>query len=112
MEIPETFSKENKPKRYRIFFFLFLSMTVACGVFAWLYWIQKNETQTVVTENILITAESEVVKRDLQQLQIEYQALQTNDAALQKEIEEKKEHIAQLQADAEKHKNDAYIIAR
>jgi len=105
METPETIPKENKPKRDKLFLYLFLLMTISSVMLGWLYWSQKSETQTVVTE-------SEVVMRDLQQLQTEYEALQTNDIALQKEIEEKKERIAQLQADAEKHKDDAYIISK
>ncbi|MFI5163651.1 MAG: coiled-coil domain-containing protein [Bacteroidia bacterium] len=102
----ETTSKENKPKRDKLFLYLFLLMAIACGILAWLYWGQKNETDTVVTENIQITAESEVVKKDLQQLQTEYDALQTNDAALKGEIEEKKALIEQLQKEVKAGKYD------
>ena len=87
-------------------------MTGICGVLGWLLFSQKTETETVVAENIHITAESEVVKRDLQQLQTEYAMLETNDSFLKAEIDEKKILIEQLQRDAEKHKDDAYIIAR
>lgn len=99
-------------KNNRLFLYLFILMTVACGVFAWLYWIQKNETQDVTTENIQITQESEVVKRDLQQLQTDYDALKTDDESIKKEIEEKKAQIEVLQKEAEKHKNDAWVISR
>jgi len=112
METTETAQQEQKPKRNKLFLYLFLFMTIACAVLAWLFWTQKNETQTVVTENIQITQESEVVKKDLNQLQTEYDALKTDDEGIKKEIEEKKEEIAKLQAEAEKHKNDAYIISK
>lgn len=112
METPENTSPDQKPKRDKLFIYLFFFMTAASATLGWLYWIQKSETDTVITENIQITSESEVVKRDLQQLQTEYETLQTNDVALQKEIEEKKELITQLQAEAEKYKNDRRIIAK
>lgn len=112
METTETSSQQKKKKQNKLFLFLFLFMTFACGGFAWLYWIQKNETQSVIGENISITQESEIVKRDLQQLQEEYNELQTNDTILKNEISEKTELIAKMQADAEKHKNDRYIIAK
>jgi hypothetical protein len=53
-----------------------------------------------------------MVKRDLQQLQKEYSELKTTDSLLKKEIQEKTALIVQLQQEAEKHKNDAYIIAQ
>ena len=112
METPENTSPDQKPKRDKLFIYLFFFMTAASVTLGWLYWIQKSETDTVITENIQITSESEVVKRDLQQLQTEYETLQTNDVALQKEIEEKRELITQLQAEAEKHKNDRWIMAK
>ncbi len=112
METNETTPKEEKQKRDRLFLYLFLLMTVICAVLVWLLMNQKTETQTVVAENIQITQESEEVKRDLQNLQTEYAMLETNDVFLKAEIEEKKKLIEQLQRDAEKHKDDAYIIAR
>jgi len=112
MEKTETSSQQEKPKQNKLFLFLFIFMTAACGVFAWLYWIQKSETQSVVGENIQITQESETVKKDLQQLQKEYEGLQTTDSLLKNEIQEKATLIAQMQIQAEKHKNDAYIMAK
>lgn len=112
METTETPSQQNKPKQNKLFLFLFLFMTIACAVFAWLYWIQKSETQSVIGENISITQESEIVKRDLQQLEKEYNELQTTDSLLKNEIQEKATLIAQMQIQADKHKNDAYIMAK
>jgi hypothetical protein len=56
--------------------------------------------------------ERDNVKADLLELQQEYATLQTNDVALQKELEEKRTQIAELLEQAEKHKNDAYIISK
>lgn len=112
METTETSSKQEKPKQNKIFLFLFVFMTVTTAVFAWLYWIQRSETQSVIGENIQITQESEAVKKDLQQLQKEYEELQTTDSLLKNEIQEKATLIVQMQVEAEKHKNDAYIMAK
>ena len=112
MDTTEPTQEEQKPKRDKLFLYLFIFMTLVCGTLAWLYWSQKNETVAVTTENIQITAESEVVKRDLQQLQTEYEALKTDDETMKKEIEDKKAEIEQLQIQAEKHKNDVFIIAK
>ena len=108
----ETTQKENKPKQNKLFLFLFVFMTVATAVFAWLYWIQRSETQSVIGENIQIAQESEAIKKDIQQLRKEYEGLQTTDSLLKNEIQEKATLIAQMQIEAEKHKNDAYIMAK
>lgn len=112
METSVHTEKQQHPKREKFLLFLLFFMTIATSVFAWLYWIQKNEIQGVTAENIQITAESETVKRDLQQLQAEYNSLETDNTELQKQIDEKKALIEQLQEQAEKHKNDVYIITK
>lgn len=104
--------QQDKPKQNKLILLLLVFMSMGCAVFAWLYFVQKGETETVTTENIHLTQESEVVKRDLQQLQKEYDELQTTDSLLKNEIQEKAALIAQLQQEAEKHKNDARIIAK
>lgn len=110
METTETPGQEKK--KGKVVLLLLIFMTITSAVFAWLYWIQKSEKDTVITENIQITQESEIVKRDLQQLEAEYDALKTDDENIKKEIEEKKALIEQLQKEAEKHKNDAWIISK
>ena len=112
METNETSPSEEKEKRDKRFLYLFLLMTGISLVLGILLWNQKTETQTVVAENIQITSESEVVKKDLQQLQTDYAMLETNDTFLKAEIQEKKAEIEQLQREAEKHKDDAFIIAK
>ena len=78
----------------------------------WLYWQEKNKAaeQIVVTEKVLV--EKNTIQSDLLALQKDYESLKTNDAALQKEIDDKKAYIEQLLKEAEKHKGDAYIIAK
>lgn len=78
----------------------------------WLYLQEKNKaaTEIVVKEQVIV--ERDHVKNDLLQLQKDFEGLKTSDLALQAEIETKKAEIAQLLEDAEKHKGDAYIIAK
>jgi hypothetical protein len=104
--------KSTSGRSKKFLLLLVLLMTLVASVFAWLYWIQKNKTQEVITENMQVTAEAEIVKRDLQQLQKEYESLKTTDSLMKNEIHEKSILIAQMQIEAEKHKNDAYIIAK
>ena len=110
METSETPKQEKKQNKVVLLLLIFMSITTI--VFAWLYWIQKGEKEEVVADNIQITEQSEEVKRDLNQLQTEYDALKTDDEGIKKEIEEKKALIEQLQKEAEKHKNDAWIISK
>jgi hypothetical protein len=70
----------------------------------------KAANEIVVKEQVIV--ERDNVKSDLLQLQKDFDNLQTNDKALQAEIEAKKAEIAQLLIDAEKHKGDAYIISK
>lgn len=102
----------EKQKQNKLIILLLILMSMGCAMFAWLYFIQKSEYESVTTENIQLTQESEIVKRDLQQLRKDYEQLKTTDSALQAEIREKTELIAKLQIEAEKHKNDAYLIAK
>ncbi len=77
----------------------------------WLYWKEKNKLveQKIITEKIYV--ERDNVQADLIVLQKEYEELQTSDAKMQVEIEEKKARIAELIEEAKKHKNDARIIS-
>jgi len=70
----------------------------------------KAAKEVVVKEQIIV--ERDNVKSELLQLQKDFGNLQTNDKALQAEIEAKKAEIAQLLEDAEKHKGDTYIISK
>lgn len=96
---PETPKKEEK--KDRIFLYLFILMTLSSITLGWLYWTQKNQVEVVVAENVQITSEAEILKRDLQKLQEDYAVLETNDQFLQAEIEEKRKLIEDLQKQVE-----------
>jgi len=80
-----------------------------------LYLKYKNEvSQTTAQTEIIKTVyvERDNIKNDLVKLKDEYASLQTNDAKLQAEIDEKRTQIEKLLKEAEKHKNDAYYISK
>jgi len=107
---------ENKPEEKKsnnkTLLILLLLLLLGNGTFAWLWWSERGRanTEIIVKEQVII--ERDNVKNELLVLQEEYAALQTSDKAVQVELEQKRAEIAELLEQAEKHKDDAYIISR
>jgi len=101
--------KKSDNKKFVIIIVLLLLGNIA---FLALWLMEKGKKETVIVEKEQVIVERDNVKADLLELQQEYATLQTNDVALQKELEEKRSQIAELLEQAEKHKNDAYIISK
>jgi hypothetical protein len=99
-------------KKSGLLWILITLLAITNGVTFWMYWQERNKAanEIVVKEQVIV--ERDNVKTDLLQLQKDFDNLQTNDKALQAEIDSKKAEIAQLLEDAEKHKGDAYIISK
>lgn len=99
-------------KKSGLLWILISLLTITNVVTFVMYIKEKNKAanEVIVTEQVLV--ERDNVKSDLLQLQKDFENLQTNDKALQAEIEAKKAEIAQLLEDAEKHKGDAYVISK
>lgn len=104
--------ENEQKKRGGILWIVIMLLMGSNIVTVWLYWQEKNKAaeQIVVTEKVLVDKTN--IQSELLNLQKEYEGLKTNDAALQKEIEEKKAYIEQLIKEAKKHKGDAYIISK
>ncbi|MBS1651240.1 MAG: hypothetical protein JSU07_04440 [Bacteroidetes bacterium] len=103
---------ENKKKKGFVLWVLILLLIATNGITAWLLFQEKNRIieQKIVTETVIV--ERDNVKKDLEILKTDFDGLKTNNSALQKEIDDKKMRIEELIAEAEKHKGDAYIIAK
>jgi hypothetical protein len=100
-------------RKIHVFYLIIIAILSAlCGVLGWQYTVQKNraEKEIVIKEQVIV--ERENVKSDLVELREQYAELQTNDASLQKELDEKRAQIEELIKEAEKHKGDAYYIAK
>jgi|ERR1019366_877845 hypothetical protein len=104
--------EEKKSNKKGIFIFLIALLALGNGAFVWL-WLQEREranTEVIVKEQVIV--ERDNVKVDLLDLQDQYATLQTNDKAIQADIDAKRVEIAGLLEQAELHKNDAAIIAK
>lgn len=105
--------EEKKKRRGAIIWWIISGLLLVTNIITvWLLMQEKSRVteQKIVTETIIV--ERDNVKSDLLKLQEEYQNLQASDALMQKDIEEKRARIEELIKEAEKHKGDAYIIAK
>lgn len=105
--------KETIRKRIILFLSIFSGILVIINVYLLILLFnqkQKTNEQVVITKEVIV--ERDNVKASLEELKKEYEDLKTDNADLQKEIDEKKAYIEQLLQEAEKHKNDAAIIAK
>lgn len=108
----ENKESEKKSGNNKLLLILLILLLIGNGTFAWLWWKERGRANTTVVEKEQVIIERENVKSDLVALQEEYATLQTNDKALQAELETKRAEIADLILQAEKHKGDAYIISK
>lgn len=105
--------KENPRRRGAIILWSIIILLLASNaVTIWLWKTGKNEIikERIVKEQIIV--ERDNVQADLVTLKSDYEHLQVKDAAMQKEIDEKKARIDELIKEAKKHKGDAYVIAQ
>ena len=107
----ETKPEEKKSNNKLLLVVLFL-LLIGNGIFAWLWMQERGRANTVVIEKQNVLVERDNVKADLLDLQQQYASLQTDDKALNTDLEAKRAQIADLLEQADKHKNDAYIISK
>lgn len=105
-------AQEEKKSKNRVLLILLILLLIGNGTFGWLWWKEKHRADVVIVEKEQIIIERETVKSDLLNLQDQYASLQTSDKALQDELDGKRAEIAELIKEADKHKDDAYIIAK
>lgn len=105
-------NQSEKKGNNRILLILLFLLLGGNLTFAYLWWQEKNRANVTIVEKEQVIVERDNVKSDLLELQQEYSTLQTNDKSLQAELDEKRTQIADLLVQAEKHKNDSYIISQ
>lgn len=105
-------NKEEKKSTNKVLVILLVLLLLGNVTFGWLWWREKHRGDVIVVEKEQIIIERENVKADLLSLQDQYATLQTSDKALQEELDGKRAEIAKLIEEAEKHKNDAYVISK
>ncbi len=106
---PEEPKKESKRKG--LLFFVFFQSAVIIALI-WLYWNQTIRIETEIKEKIIYIDKSNAFQAELATLKEEYHTLETDDAALKHQLEENIKKIEDLEKQAAKHKDDAYIISK
>lgn len=110
-----TQNTDNKSTQKRIILFLsiFSGILIITNIYLLILLFnqkQKTNEQVIVTKEVIV--ERDNVKTALEELKKQYEDLRTDNADLQKEIDEKKQYIEELLKEVEKHKNDAAVIAK
>src|SRR6267378_6711974 len=103
--------KEKKPGRGILVIIIFLEL-MACGVLSWLLVQEKQRVKIEQKEKIVYIDKSNAFQHELADLRLDYQELKTDDAGLNVQLQEKIGQIHDLEIQAEKHKDDAYIISK
>lgn len=102
----------NNRKLHAIYLVIIFLLAGLCGFLA----LQYKQLKTVVSVHEIqvqqVVEQKEDVIDDLKELKDQYSQLQTSDANLNLQLAAKKAMIDSLLIQAEKHKGDAYIIAK
>ncbi len=109
---PENKTPEKEERRNRFLVIIIIILILLLGILGWQYW---NERQTVVEKVKLVEVDNykkDSVTQDLISLQAQYASLKTNNKDIQDQLNSKKDSITILMQQAEKYKNDPYIIAQ
>lgn len=108
--------KNNEKQNNRKLHFIYLAIILLLGGLCVYLVTEVSGLKTIVSERTItinqVIQEREDVKSDLEDLKAQYSELQTTDAALNAQLEEKKKYIDSLLVEADKHKGDAFIIAK
>lgn len=105
-------SSGRKKKGEWLYLLLIFLMLCSNGALGWLWWKDKGKLQVVTVEKETIAKDAEIVKQELIALGAQYENLKVNNQTMQLEIDSKKEEIAQLQRELEKHKDNIWIISK
>src|SRR3954467_352375 len=93
---------DSRRRRGILLWSLITLLLISNGITLWLLLDEKNEgvKERVITKEVMV--ERDNIQQELVALQKEYSELQTNDVAMQKDIDEKRLRIEELLKEAEK----------
>lgn len=103
---------EKSTKKRGLLFWIIIGLTTTNVITIWLLVNEKSKVANTITISEKILVEKNTVEVDLVNLQKDYQNLQTNDAAMQLDIDAKRARIEVLIKEASRHKGDATIISK
>jgi hypothetical protein len=106
---PLNSAPEEKNRENRLLIIIIFILAILLVLLGWQYWKQKqNMVAQVQTSN----SSRDSVRSDLINLQADYTTLKTSDQKIQDQLNNKKDTIAMLLQQAEKYKDDPYIIGK
>jgi hypothetical protein len=100
---------EEKNRENRLLIIVIFILAILLLLLGWQFWKQK---QTTIIIQQTAVAKTDSITTDLINLQAQYASLKTSDQKMQSILNSKKDTITLLMQQAEKYKNDPYIIAR
>ncbi|MGP8216990.1 MAG: hypothetical protein ACLQQ4_15590 [Bacteroidia bacterium] len=100
---------EEKSRENRFLIIIIFILAILLALLGWQYWKQK---QAMLVQIQTSTSTTDSVRSNLINLQAEYANLKTSDQKIQGQLNNKKDTITMLLQEAEKYKDDPYIIAR
>lgn len=106
---PENKKPEKEERRNRFLIIIILILLLLLIILGWQYWTQR---QTSVEKIKIVEVKTDSLTSDLIGLQAQYASLKTNNKDIQAQLDSKKDSITMLMQQAEKYKNDPYIIAQ
>lgn len=104
--------KKQKRKGEALYLLLIFLLLFSNGALGWLWWKDKGKMHIITIEKESVAKDAEIVKLELTALQTQYQYLKVSNESMQAQIDAKKLEIEKLQAELEKHKDNAWIIAK
>lgn len=104
--------EQNNRKLHAIYLTIIFLLAGLCGYLS----LQYKQLKTIVATQVInietVVKEKDDVESDLKELKAQYDQLQTDDAQLNAELQANKAKIDSLLELAEKHKGDAFYIAK
>lgn len=102
--------KEGKDKNKRLLIILIVILAIISAVLGFLLLNQTQVVEEQSTDILELENESLTLKNDLQEMLIQYDTVTVANEKMQAEILAQKDQIRELLKQAEKHKDDAWII--
>lgn len=102
----------EKKSREKLYLFLVIFLAATCGFLGYLLSRQKTQIEIITVEKEKVSSEKEALQVELNDMFVQYEGMKTNNAELNSKLEEQETKIKELMVQAEKHKDDAYIIRK
>lgn len=101
---------EAKQKSNRGLLIVLILLVLTNAATAFLLYSERQENVQLITDNTDLSTERDMLSIELQDMLTRYDSVSTDNADMIAQIEEQKAQIEELMKEAEKHKDDAWII--